>query len=261
MGFPRSRYRFITILLVVVGCMGLLTWWIRSGPDSRFEDAAPTRKAEVQERRHATNKKQADAVVAAPDESAASAAQLSSARRASVEGRWRTARSIAVEKWRADMLTATALGEIGAVPPMLTVRETGSQVQLTNRGAGPACVQLARVTRPKTDAVERCQVGPATCSMIKPGATLRLQVDRSGAKDDCLNAVLEFRVGNVDFPEPSWWSRTAFNEFADRATDISYKQEADLQADIARFEATVEDQGRAARWRQELAATGRNTRK
>jgi hypothetical protein len=261
MGLRASPIRFGiagAIVLAVIGCAGLLAWWVRSGPSRERASATPS--AEVRARRDLASRKQADHVAEAPDDAAAIEERVSSARRASVEGRWRTARSIAVEKWRADILTATALGEIGAVPPMLTVRETGSLVQLTNRGAGPACVQLARVTRPNTDAVERCQVGPATCSMVKPGATLRLHVDRSGAKDNCLNAALEFRVGNVDFPEPSWWSRTAFNEFADRTLDISYKEEADLQADIARFEATVEDQGRAARWRQELAASGRNTR-
>ena len=96
--------------------------------------------------------------------------------------------------------------------------------------------------------------------MVKPGATLRLQVTRTGAKDGCLNAALEFRVGNVDEPEPSWWSRTAFNTFVDPPMDIGYKDETTLQADIARFEATVEDQDRAARWRREMTTAYQTTR-
>jgi hypothetical protein len=175
-------------------------------------------------------------------------------RRGLLELRWRNARSIAVEKWRADVLASNALGEIGEVPPMLSVRDAGSQVHVTNRGAGPVCVQLARVTRANTDAVERCQVGPATCSLVKPASTLTLQASGTNALEACPHAALEYRVGNVDAPEPTWWSRTAFNGFRDAPMDIGYKGEADLHADIARFEATVEDADRAARWRRELAA-------
>lgn len=238
----------LLVLLAIAG-IGLLIGFLRR-PHTSVDSTAATPAASGALTKEAARAAHAPEAVAIPDEE-----QRMLARIASLQERWRTARSIAVEKWRADVLTANALGEIGAVPPMFTVRETRSQVQITNRGASPACVQLTRVTRPKTDAVERCQVGPPTCSMVKPGATLRLQVVRSGTKNGCLHAALEFRVGNVDLPEPSWWSRTAFNEFADPPMDISYKQEADLQADIARFEATVEDQDRATRWRQELAAS------
>jgi hypothetical protein len=174
------------------------------------------------------------------------------ARRTLLESRWRKARSIAVEKWRADLLSANALGEIGAAPPMLEVSETAEQVRIRNRGVQTVCLSLSRVTRPGTDAVERCQIGPTQCSPIKPGATLRLPTLRKGGKESCLHAALEYRVGNVDSPEPSWWSRTAINEFVDPPQDISYKQDADLHADIARFEATVEDPDRAARWRRGL---------
>jgi hypothetical protein len=177
--------------------------------------------------------------------------QRAGPRRAALELRWRKARSIAVEKWRADVLTANLLGEVGATPPMVSIREAGSEVLLRNEGPGPICVAVARITRPNTDAVERCQVGPADCSPVKPGATIRLAASRGGAKESCLHAAFEFRVGNVDSPEPTWWSRTAFNAFRDTAVDISYKEEADLHADIARFEATVEDADRAARWRRE----------
>jgi hypothetical protein len=249
------------VMLILVACVGLLTWSFRRYEASLDRTATPG--VEARPRSEPTKRKLAAAGAKDADtaeDPVSDEERRMLARVASLQGRWRSARSIAVEKWRADMLTANALGEIGAVPPMLVVRESGNQVQITNRGAGPACVQLARVTRPKTDAVERCQVGPSTCSVVKPGATLRLQVFRTGSKDACLHAALEFRVGNVDSPEPSWWSRTAFNEFTDPPMDIGYKEEADLQADIARFEATVEDQGRAARWRQELAAPGRNVR-
>jgi hypothetical protein len=253
------------LLVLVAAAIGLLTWSFRrhealaetAGAIGMPESPAGTGQAarDVQAPGAVATRPIATQTIVIPD-----AEQRRLARITSLQERWRSARSIAVEKWRADVLTANALGEIGAIPPMLTVRETGSQVRITNRGASPACVQLTRVTRPKTDAVERCQVGPPTCSMVKPGATLRLQVARNDSKDSCLHAVLEFRVGTVDLPEPSWWSRTAFNEFADPPMDISYKEETDLQADIARFEATVKDQARAARWRQELAARSRNVR-
>jgi hypothetical protein len=236
-------------VLILVGCAGLLTWYIRYN----YEESPKQKPAVTAQRKQKAVPHQPQASEPAQPEKATVAETLSVARRASLEQRWRSARSIAVEKWRADVLTANALGEIGAVPPMLGVRETGSHVQLTNRSPSPICVQLARVTRPNTDAVERCQVGPSTCSMVKSGATLRLQVFRTGAMDSCLNAALEFRVGNVDSPEPSWWSRTAFNTFVDPPMDIGYKDEAAIQLDIARFEATVEDQDRAARWRRELA--------
>jgi hypothetical protein len=193
------------------------------------------------------------APVASTESESQAAERLAATHRASLELRWRKARSIAVEKWRADLLTANAIGEIGAAPPMLRVHETGTQVQLTNRGAEPLCVALSRVTRPDTDAVQRCRIGPERCSLVKPGATIRLQILRNGATEACQNAAFEYRVGNVDFPEPSWWSRSAINEFDDPPHDIGYKDDADLQADIARFEATVEDADRAARWRRDIA--------
>jgi hypothetical protein len=258
MAHDRSLLRFATgrsrlAALIIVSALGLLAWYIFGRPDVPIVPGpganTPMNDEPTQE---AAEPAPTEAQSQDPGSEAAAAERRAAARRASLEQRWRSARSIAVEKWRADILTANALGEIGAVPPMLKVRITASQVQITNRGAGPACVQLARVTRPKTDAVQRCQVGPGTCSLVKPGATLRLPAFGTGATDSCLNAALEFRVGNVDFPEPSWWSRTAFNEFSDPPMDIGYKDEADLQADIARFEATVEDQDRAVRWRRSL---------
>ncbi|HUQ10365.1 MAG TPA: hypothetical protein VM146_08605 [Steroidobacteraceae bacterium] len=244
-----------TLLLLL--CAGLFTWYLRHSDEASLE-AKPAVTA--QRKQVAAPHEPASGEPGQPDVVAANE-PMSVERRASLEQRWRAARSVAVEKWRADVLTANALGEIGAVPPMLAVREAGAHVNITNRGLGPVCVQLARVTRPNTDAVERCQVGPSSCSMVKSGATLRLQVLRPGAKDSCLNAALEFRVGTVDSPEPSWWSRTAFNTFVDPPMEIGYKDETTIQADIARFEATVEDQDRAARWRRELLISYPNTQR
>ena len=228
----------IAVILALLLAVGLLVLFFRPGEVLPERTAALT--ATVESEQAAEPQPPADG-------------ERASARRASLEVRWRNARSIAVEKWRADLLTANAVGEIGAVPPMLTVRETGTQVQLTNRGSAPLCVSLARVTRPNTDAVRRCQVGPAECSLVKPKATIRLQLLRTDARESCTHAAFEYRVGHVDYPEPSWWSRTAINAFSDAPQDIDYKQDADLEADIARFEATVEDADRAARWRRELA--------
>jgi hypothetical protein len=230
--------RRIAVVLALLLGVGLLVLFVGPGEVLPERTAAPHGAVELEN---------SAAPELAPD------SQRAASRRASLEVRWRNARSIAVEKWRADLLTANAVGEIGAVPPMLTVRETGAQVQLTNRGAAPLCVALARVTRPNTDAVRRCQVGPADCSLVKPRATIRLQLLRTDARESCTHAAFEYRVGHVDFPEPSWWSRTAINTFNDPPQDIDYKQDADLETDIARFEATVEDADRAARWRHELA--------
>ena len=243
-----------TVVLALLLGAGLLTRHIRHGYDTSVEQQAAAKRKPASEPVEAADPEEAEELESPAEAEAQVLAEerLSDARRASLEVRWRKARSIAVEKWRADLLTANAIGEIGAAPPMLVVRETGAQVQIQNRGPQPVCVALARVTRPNTDAVERCQVGPAQCSLVKPGATVRLQTYRAGAKEACLHAAFEYRVGNVDNPEPSWWSRTAINEFADPPQDISYKEQADLQADIARYEATVEDADRAVRWRKAL---------
>lgn len=238
------------VVLVVLLGAGLLMWQVRRSHDSSVEQQAAVAAAKRNQAAQPVEAAEAEVPVAAGGPLASG--RLSDARRASLDLRWRKARSIAVEKWRADLLTANAIGEIGAAPPMLAVRETGAHVQIKNLGLQPVCVALARVTRPNTDAVERCQVGPAACSPVKPGATVRLQIQRAGAKETCLHAAFEYRVGDVDNPEPSWWSRTAINEFADPPRDISYKEEADLQADIARYEATVEDADRAVRWRKDL---------
>lgn len=248
-GEPEQRSGCGVVVLAIALGLGLLALYIHHSYEATLQ-----REAEVAEasRKLAAQPVEMDHAMS-PETTAVLTIPAAAQRRASLEIRWRKARSIAVEKWRADLLTANAIGEIGAVPPMLSVREAGGQVRITNRSLQPVCVSLARVTRPNTDAVERCQVGPAECSMVKPAATLRLPLTRTGAKESCLHAAFEFRVGTVDFPEPSWWSRTAINTFSDPRKDISYKDETDLQSDIARFEATVEDVDRAARWRRDLA--------
>ena len=141
---------------------------------------------------------------------------------------------------------------------MLEVEEAGAHVRVTNLGKQPVCLRLTRVARNSTrpNDLVRCVLDSETCREIEPGATHRFQLFRSGNSPDCFHSALEFRVGTPLDPEPTWWSRTALEEFdatARAESPGSSRTPAEVIAMGDELESLLVESDRAARWRRELA--------
>lgn len=180
----------------------------------------------------------------------AQAAEAERQNRAQLIERWQTARGRAIEQWRQDLIEAHAVGGLGAAPPMLSIDDTGSQVMITNRANEAACVLVTRIATRDGGVMARCSVGAHRCVSIQAGATVRWPTLRTGNSELCLTGSLEFRVGNVDHPNPSWWSQTALNQFGgdDPAPGFRERQsDAALMTEIVRLEQQIEDRMRVER--------------
>ena len=73
----------------------------------------------------------------------------------------------------------------------------------------------------------------------KPGAWRRCSpVTRTAVSP----GELEYRVGSVDHPEPSWWSESAFAEYSESADVEAVRRWSDerLLAEVKRLEAQVQ---------------------
>jgi hypothetical protein len=165
-----------------------------------------------------------------------------------------TLRGRVVAKWRADIETAKSSADPGVVPPMLRVAEHGTFFEVTNQGADAVCLSMERVAR-HADAIERCRIGGETCQALLPGATARLQLFRSGNPEGCLEAPLEFRLGDAFTPELSWWSGPAVGDYTDGDAAERYRRfsTAELAREKRLLDGLLADDARAARWIEQLA--------
>jgi hypothetical protein len=157
-------------------------------------------------------------------------------------------------KWRADVEAAQAFGNDGQVPPMLRVQEQDGDAAITNSGARPVCVAVARVERDAGGAVvSRCRLGLSDCQQISAGGSRRFPLYR-GSAPTCERLPLEFRVGSVTNPEPSWWSRSALDSFdpTNDGHDHTRLPTPMLAAEKAALLPLLEEDARARRWQLEL---------
>lgn len=164
--------------------------------------------------------------------------------------RWRAARRTAIEQWRKDLIDARAVGGMGVAPPMLSIQDTGSLVTVTNRTNNSACVLVSRIATRDAAVMSRCTVGGNRCIVIQGGASARWPTLRAGNSESCLAGSLEYRVGNVDYPDPSWWSESALGQFGGEDPDPEFVDrwsDAALITEIGRLEKQIEDRMRVER--------------
>jgi len=209
---------------------------------------AERQRARAQEIEKVMQERQRAAVEASAADARRVAAERNS--RAALIERWRNARRGAIDAWRKDLVAAHAVGARGVKPPMLDVQQQGSLVIVTNRGAESACVLISRIEMNLSGNTDRCAVGSARCTQIPAGKTVRMPTLLAGSPEGCLAGTLEYRVGDVDHPDPGWWSGSALAdlgtvdpdpEFADRWSDDR------LHAEVERLEQQVRDRLRVER--------------
>jgi hypothetical protein len=245
-----SRPRYAS--LIVLGVIALLLFGVIDPPRSEWRRRMSQRAGNVAKRYEQARVQEAN-------DARRAAAEADRAERESLAARLAELRNSVAVKWRADVDAAHAHGEPGIVPPMLDVREERFSVEVINRLADrPVCVQLQRVSRRSTRAndYDRCRLDLETCRDIEPGALHRFQLFNTGNPAACMAAPLEFRVGTPMHPEPTWWSRSALEDFDAApptvATVASATEKRQLRGDIAELEALLSETGRAARWSREL---------
>lgn len=180
------------------------------------------KRSEARIRALAEDRQQQRAVAESAIDTPAPAIEAELKARAELVARWRAARRKAVDQWREKLVAANAVGKSDAVPPMLSVDDNGSLVTLTNRTQDPVCVMVARVATRDAAVLDRCIVGGSRCLVLQGGATVRWTTPRTGNPENCLTGALEYRIGDVDHPEPSWWSESALEAFGSEATDPDY---------------------------------------
>jgi hypothetical protein len=216
---------FGCVMLVLAGTAGTLTYL----KDAKAR-ASEVASAEV----HEAQRRSAEQSL----EVEARSAQAERDARTALVARWRFARTQAHDAWRKKMVAAGMLGGRAVLPPMLEVRDDGKTVTVTNRATDSACVLVTRIGVSETGATERCTVGATRCVLIPRGETRRLATYLAGNPESCLAGPLEFRVGNVDFPEPSWWSASAYEAFGERADEEHVERWSDdrLLSEASRLE-------------------------
>lgn len=234
--------RILVVCVVGVALVGSLAavglnYLKRAKVEARAEAAAERRKrphAEVSE--------------AGAERARAAVAERKS--RAELIDRWRAARSTALRQWREDLVAASAVGSLGEAPPMLSVEDNGALVTITNRAKNAACVLVTRVATRDSKVLSRCTVGGNRCVVIQAGATARWATLRTGNSESCLTGTLEYRVGNFDYPDPSWWSESALGQFGTEDPDpvfVARWSDAALITEIVRLEKQIENRMRVER--------------
>jgi hypothetical protein len=207
-------------------------------------------KVEARAEARAEAQQQRRAAASQAREEQALAAVAERKHRSDLTDRWRAARRTTIEQWRRDLIDARAVGGLGVTPPMLSIQDTGSLVTITNRSKDSVCVLISRIATRDSAVMSRCTVGSNRCVVILGGATARWPTLRAGNSESCLEGSLEYRVGNVDHPDPSWWSETALGQFGSEDPDPQFFErwsDAVLTTEIVRLEKQIEDRMRVER--------------
>jgi hypothetical protein len=164
-----------------------------------------------------------------------------------------TARASA--KWRRDVVEAGAWGELGTLPPLVTVRrnDVGDFV-FTNVSGQPICFAVARVALPA-----RCDLGAfGTCQVMAPGEAVEFDTTRRRSDPPCHSGTLEFRIGNAMTSDLPWWSDSALEDF-DRVTSgegvgaVDRIDSSQLRAESMEGKKFLADTNAAERWRAVIA--------
>jgi hypothetical protein len=142
---------------------------------------------------------------------------------------------------------------------MLAVEEHTNYVIVTNKLTDrPVCVQLQRVSRrsQKGNDYDRCRLDLDTCRELPPGVSLHFQQYRTGNPPDCANTPLEYRVGGPFAPEPTWWTRTALEDFDARPPPEPLRRGSTeswpLRGNEQQLRELLTEKDRATRWRREF---------
>ena len=133
------------------------------------------------------------------------------------------------------------------------------QAELSNKGAAAVCVNAARVELDAAGRViGRCWLAARHCQVIPAGETRRLKTYLITSPTACAARQVEFRVGSMMDPEPSWWTDTALREFDARPPGtgrfLDNMPVEMLKAERAYLQGLLGAADRDARWRRELAA-------
>jgi hypothetical protein len=137
-------------------------------------------------------------------------------------------------KWRADLQAAGAYGAPGAEPPMLVVRkESDGRLIMTNlSGKRIEMIRVARVVRDSTrmDGWARCYLeaksNRSEWSYIAKDGVQEFVLPERRAAETCASGELEFRIGDEQRPEPSWWTDSALVGYDQASEEISKRTEA-----------------------------------
>ncbi len=216
--------------------------------------------AETAERAHraAESARQAEQKAAVSMETARANAKVrESQQRTDYAAQLASLRTEAHQRWRADVEAAGVWGTEGVVPPMLVVRDLGNtQTRVTNLASKTVCVGLARVLRkPGTDVYERCphDIG-RRCIGIRSGGYADIPLYPDPTTRACAAGLLEYRVGTPLEPEPTWWSRSALDDFDRHPPDPNPArtslQTLQMRGEIALLEKMLAETDRATRWRE-----------
>jgi hypothetical protein len=221
-------------------------------------------QAEANERRAEERKRQRelDAELAVEEAAEAEAAETAAAEarhqdvREALLARYEELSAVVPARWRDDVMAAGATGKPGEVPPMIRMTPVQRGMwQVTNLIDKPVCVRITRVIE-EDGRRQRCPLDAETqCREIGRKASRRILLYENPSVPACAHGQLEFRVGTAASPEPSWWTRTALEDFDPAAVvdDLRYRKYSidHLRGEIALFEAMLADRQRATRWRNE----------
>jgi hypothetical protein len=161
-------------------------------------------------------------------------------------------------RWREDIESAGAIGDDGMIPDMLRVQVTGNwQFRITNNSPRRICLELFRVLKRGNTVYHRCEKDwNSGCREMAPLKTADFSMPPERNSPACSDGQLEFRIGTPLKPEPSWWSRSAIDDFDRHPPDLKGKFDRmdnfQLRSEIAILEKILAEQDRAARWRREL---------
>jgi hypothetical protein len=161
-------------------------------------------------------------------------------------------------RWRADVEAAHVYADPGVVPPMLEIHESAHSVTVTNKLTDRAvCVRLQRVARrsQRANDYDRCGLDLEVCRELLPQASFRFPQYSTGNPETCMKTALEFRVGTPFSPEPSWWSRSALEDFDARPPPEPLRTQSSelwpLRGDERALNALLAERDRSQRWRRE----------
>ena len=118
-------------------------------------------------------------------------------------------------KWLDDLFAAGAHGQPGVEPPFLEVDDEGDSVTVLNISGRPIdCLYLQRVKVSESSGeVElTCELilkhSTHSCAPLPNGYSRQLVLPKE-ADPQCKSLPLEFRVGDMGHPDPSYWSDSA----------------------------------------------------
>lgn len=111
------------------------------------------------------------------------------------------------QKWLTDLLAADAHGPAGSEPPMLEIEDSGAQVVVRN--ISDVSIDCAKIYRRLPDGTSRQMLGRYDCERLGPGDRTTYSLARDF---EYAHGQLEFRIGDPQNPEPSWWSDSALED-------------------------------------------------